>query len=218
MTVPTRVLLVEPCDVFRRAISEVIRGSGHGFALAAEAGYGVDPIAVARAIRPDVILLCLLERDGLETIRPLTDAAHGARIVMFASHDDPETVVAAIRSGASGFIPKWSSAEDVLAALSRAADGELAIHPALTLNGLLWAAQNPEPSETTPTFGDAGLTPREREILVMLTDGASPSMIAARLVLSRRTVEGHLLRIYRKLGVNGQIGAIRAFMQTQDAS
>lgn len=218
MSIPTRVLLVEPCFVFRRAIADIIRGSSSSLVLAADVGHDADPNEVARAIRPDVILLCLLERDGVRAIEPLADAAPGARIVMFASHDDPETVVAAIRSGASGFLPKWSSAEDVLAALTSAAKGDLAIHPSLTLSGLLWAARHPDTPDAPHGFRDVGLTPREREILVMLTDGASPSMIAARLVLSRRTVEGHLLRIYRKLGVNGQIGAIRAFMQTQDAS
>lgn len=206
---PVRVLICDPHEVSRRAVSELIADSP-SFAVVGEcscAGEGREEI---RSLRPDVVLLIAGDEDVGDGIHQILDLAPATNILVLSRRHDGAAVAVAVRSGALGFLPEWVPPEEVLDALMRVARGEPVVHDSVAADGLVWAARHlgvPVPEGNA----DVHLTPREEEMLGLLFEGLGPRGIAERLTLSRRTVEFHLAKAYRKLGVHGRIAAIREY-------
>jgi DNA-binding NarL/FixJ family response regulator len=178
--------------------------------VVAEAEDGLGAVEAALRTDPDVVVMDIRMPgvDGLEATRRLT-ARDGdrPRILVLTTFGLDEYVYGALRAGASGFMLKNARAEDVLAAVAVVARGDALIDPAVTRSVIARFARLPEPS------GDQGarlaeLTPREREVLVLLARGRTNAEIARELVVSEGTVKTHVSRLLLKLDLRDRVQAV----------
>ncbi len=208
MTGSMRILIADDHAIVREGLRALIE-TEPDMELAGEAADGREAVALAEQYRPDVILLDLVMpgMDGIAAIEQIQAAQPGARILVLTSFAEDERVFAAIKSGALGYLLKDSSPQQLSQALRDVCRGEPALHPAVArklMGELRRPAARPVAAETSPD-GDArpatlpALTEREAEVLRLVAQGLSNDEIAARLVLSERTVRTHVSNILAKL-------------------
>jgi len=199
-----RVLIVDDHPLFRRGLVQLLR-TIPAFVLVREAASGAEGLALARELRPDLILLDLNMRDGdgLDMLRGLRTARSKARVVMVTVSDSGEDVVAALRGGAEGYLLKDMEPEAMLEALQAVAAGRVVIPP--QLNHLLAAALR---GESRPqSAGAAGLTEQELRILEKIAAGLSNKQIGRELDIAEGTVKVHVKHILRKLELRSRVEA-----------
>lgn len=199
-----RVLIIDDHPLFRRGLVQLLQ-TVPDFTLVGEAAGGVEGLALARALRPDLILLDLNMREtgGLEVLRGLRAARVDARVVMVTVSDSGEDVVAALRGGAEGYLLKDMEPEAMLEALQAVAAGRVVIPQ--QLNHLLAAALR---GETRPqSAGAAGLTDQEVRILEKIAAGLSNKQIGRELDIAEGTVKVHVKHILRKLELRSRVEA-----------
>jgi DNA-binding NarL/FixJ family response regulator len=196
---------------------EIVR-AGFGALLATQADFrvvgsaadGAEAVRVCREQRPDVVLMDVRMpiMDGIEATRQITAdaAARGPRIVMLTTFDLDEYVYDALAMGASGFLLKEVAAERLFDAVRVVAAGEALLAPTVTRRLIgEFARLRPRPPRSTPL---AVLTPRETEVLRLITEGLSNPEIADRLVVSEETVKTHVSRVLSKLGLRDRTQAV----------
>lgn len=199
-----RVLIVDDHPLFRRGLLQLLR-TIPAFVLVGEAASGAEGLALARELRPDLILLDLNMRDGdgLDMLRGLRTARSEARVVMVTVSDSGEDVVAALRGGAEGYLLKDMEPEAMLEALQGVAAGRVVIPP--QLNHLLAAALR---CESRPqSAGAAGLTEQELRILEKIAAGLPNKQIGRELDIAEGTVKVHVKHILRKLELRSRVEA-----------
>ncbi|MFF0426705.1 response regulator [Streptomyces sp. NPDC004520] len=204
-----RVLLADDQALLRSAFKVLVE-SEPDMEVVGEAPDGAEAVALARATRPDVVLMDIRMpgTDGLAATRMITaDPELGdVRIVMLTTFEVDEYVVQSLRAGASGFLGKGAEPEELLGAIRIAHAGEALLSPAAT-KGLIASflaqgpgADAPDPGVAVRTERLAALTAREREVLVLVAGGLSNDEIAERLDVSPLTVKTHVNRAMAKLG------------------
>ena len=199
-----RVLIVDDHPLFRRGLVQLLR-TIPAFVLVGEAASGAEGLALARELRPDLILLDLNMRDGdgLDMLRGLRTARSEARVVMVTVSDSGEDVVAALRGGVEGYLLKDMEPEAMLEALQDVAAGRVVIPP--QLNHLLAAALR---GESRPqSAGAAGLTEQELRILEKIAAGLPNKQIGRELDIAEGTVKVHVKHILRKLELRSRVEA-----------
>ena len=199
-----RVLIVDDHPLFRRGLLQLLR-TIPAFVLVGEAASGAEGLALARELRPDLILLDLNMRDGdgLDMLRGLRAARSEARVVMVTVSDSGEDVVAALRGGAEGYLLKDMEPEAMLEALQAVAAGRVVIPP--QLNHLLAAALR---GESRPqSAGAAGLTEQELRSLEKIAAGLPNKQIGRELDIAEGTVKVHVKHILRKLELRSRVEA-----------
>jgi two-component system nitrate/nitrite response regulator NarL len=204
MSETQRVLIIDDHPLFRRGLVQLLQRVP-GFVLVGEAAGGAEGLALARTLRPDLILLDLNMRDtgGLEVLRGLRAARIDARVVMVTVSDSGEDVVAALRGGVEGYLLKDMEPEAMLDALHAVAAGHVVIPE--QLNHLLAAALR---SETRPqSTGAAGLTEQEVRILEKIAAGLSNKQIGRELDIAEGTVKVHVKHVLRKLELRSRVEA-----------
>ena len=166
-------------------------------------------LALVAAEQPDVVVMDIQmpgDLDGIEATRRITAEHPDVRVVMLTMNEDDDTVVSAIRAGASGYLLKGSGAREVLAAVRAAHEGGMVFGARLAGRVVdLFRAPAAAPS---PPAALADLTEREREVLDLLAAGASNDAIARQLFVSNKTVRNTVSGIYAKLHANGRAEAI----------
>ena len=203
--IETRVLVIDDHPLFRKGVGDLL-DMEPALQLVGEAADGETGVELARRLQPDLILLDLNMKgiDGIETLRRLrADPSLDARIVMLTVSDTEEDVLAALRAGADGYLLKDMEPEDMLALLRDAMRGRLVISPHLT--ELLARALRQPPGPSHPD--DAGLTPREQQILALISKGWSNKLIARDLDLAVGTVKVHVKHILKKLRLKTRVEA-----------
>jgi DNA-binding NarL/FixJ family response regulator len=172
-----------------------------------EAGDGVEAVAAARELQPDVVLMDVrMPRvDGIEATRQIAAAAEAPRVLVLTTFDLDEYVFAALRAGASGFLLKDAPETQLLAAIRVVADGGSLFAPSVTRRLIERFAHLGEP-RTPPALEE--LTAREVEVLRLLARGRSNAEIAAELVVSEHTVKTHVAHVLSKLGLRDRIQAV----------
>ncbi|MER8100856.1 response regulator transcription factor [Kitasatospora sp. NPDC094016] len=201
MNRPVRVLIADNQALLRTGFRLLIE-SVPDLTVAGEAAGGGQAVELALRLRPDVVLMDVRMpgMDGLEATRRICadpDAA-GTRVLVLTTFDLDEYVYAALRAGASGFLLKDILPADLLTALRVVAAGDALLAPAVTRRLIREFAARREPYPR-PAPEPAGVTPREREVLLLVARGLPNPAIAAHLGLSVATVKTHVRRLLAKL-------------------
>ena len=198
------VIVIDDHPLFRKGVSQLI-GMDAQLKLVGEASSGEEGVELARSATPDLILLDLNMKgmSGIDTLLALREAGLDARVVMLTVSDNGDDLIAAIRSGADGYLLKDMEPEELLARIKDALFGRMVISD--SLNGLLAQALR----EETVAAGrsTAGLTERERAILACLAGGMSNKLIARELSIAEGTVKVHVKNLLKKLNFRSRVEA-----------
>lgn len=206
---PVRVVIADD-QALVRAGFRLILASQADIEVVAEARDGVEAVAAWRRLSPGVLLMDIRmpELDGLEaTRRIMAHGGDGCRVVMLTTFDLDEYVYAALRAGASGFLLKDLSPEQLIAAVRLVAAGDALLAPSITRR-LVERFARPSPAPAVSHAALSTLTPREHEVLRLIARGLSNAEIADALFLSEATVKTHVARILPKLGLRDRVQAV----------
>ena len=196
-----RVLLADDHQLLRQAIRRALEDAG--MTVVAEAGDGGEAVRLVAELKPDIVVMdvSMPVLDGIEATRRIHDDLPDLPIVIITMHGDEALRRDAVNAGASGFLTKDVSMQEVVATITRAAGGDIALSTELaaTILAELEDGANRPPSP---------LTPREEEVLQLIADGCSTSEVATRLFISGKTVKNHLASIYEKLEARDRTQAV----------
>jgi two-component system, NarL family, response regulator LiaR len=206
-----RVCLIDDHDLLRRGIKTMLETEAD-IEVVGEASDGAEAVALVEEAVPDVVLIDVImpNKDGIEATKEIKDAFPNIGVVVLSGHDERQFLFDALKAGASGYLLKTAELDEVVATVRSAAKGEAKLDPALATQVLseFQAYQKAEVSEVYQP-----LTPREREILKLMSEGLPNKTIASRLRISERTVTTHVANIYSKLHVNNRVSAIQEAMR-----
>jgi DNA-binding NarL/FixJ family response regulator len=203
-----RVVIADDQDLVREGLRMMIEAE-NDIEVVGEAGTGAAAVKTAREQDPDVLLMDVRmpELDGIEATARLVGANARTRVLMLTTFDLDEYVYRAMKAGASGFLLKDATREQLTSAIRTVAAGDALLAPAITRRLLEDFCRRPPPSAGLPPVAEH-LSPRELEVLRMLAQGLSNAEIAARLFLSDATVKSHVARILGKLDLRDRVQAV----------
>lgn len=201
-----RVLLADDHTLFRQGIRALL-ASIPDIELVGEVATGDEAVARAAALQPDVILMDVKMPglNGIEATRLIVRENRRSGIVVLTMLEDDDSVVAAMRAGARGYVVKGADETELLRVVRAVASGEALFGPAIAERLMVFFADDSRRS-TAGVFPD--LTGREREVLALIACGHANAEIADRLFLSPKTVRNHISSIFDKLGVTDRAQAI----------
>jgi len=191
------VLIADDHPLFRDGL-RVMLETADGFEVAGEAMTGEDTVAAMTGLQPDVVLMDIAMPgiNGIEATRRIVAADPQARVLMLTMLEDDDSVFAALRAGARGYLLKGARQEEALRAIRAVANGEAIFGPVIAQRMARYFAVRRPPTASFPE-----LTEREREILDLIAQGRSNAQIAGDLVVSLKTVRNHVSTIFNKLQV-----------------
>ncbi|NYJ01921.1 DNA-binding NarL/FixJ family response regulator [Nocardioides thalensis] len=200
-----RVMVVDDHPMWREAVERDLEAAG--FTVVATAATGTEAINRAAAARPQVVVLDLQipPPNGVEVTATVLQADPSARVLILSASGEQDDVLEAVKAGATGYLVKSASREELVEAVRRVAAGDSVFTPGLA--GLVLGEFRRIQQPTTPP-GEQ-LTERETEILKMVAKGLSYKQIAERLVLSHRTVQNHVQNTLRKLQMHNRVELTR---------
>lgn len=200
-----RAMIVDDHPIWRDAVARDL--GERSIEVVATAEDGGSAVRVALAVRPDVVLmdLQLKSGSGVKATGEITAALPDTRVLMLSASGEPPDVLAAVKNGASGYLVKSASLDDLVDAVRRTAEGDAVFSPGLAglVIGEYRRLQN-DPEPTTPQ-----LTDREQEVLRLVARGLTARQVATRLVISHRTVENHVQSTLRKLQLHNRAELVR---------
>ena len=198
-----RVMIVDDHAVVREGLRTYLELEDR-FVLVGEASNGREAADKVRALKPDVVLMDLLMpvMDGIEATRAIKQNAPDVKVIVLTSFTDDEHIMPAIEAGATGYLLKDVSAEDLVKAIQGAHQGQAQLHPEVARK-LMEQVRQPRKSERP----GEDLTPREMEVLKLIASGMSNKEIARELVMTERTVKGHVSNILGKLNLQDRTQA-----------
>ena len=185
----------------RRSMTE------EGFDVVGEASDGAEAIVLAARLLPDVVLMdvTMPEVNGVEATRAIRQKHPEIRVVMLTMHADESVIASAIRAGASGYLVKDCSTDEIAATVRQAADDRQALSQDLAASMLNEVRKLDSPAVAE---ADRVVTKREEEVLQLIADGCSTTEVAGRLYISHKTVKNHLASIYQKLDARDRTQAV----------
>ncbi|MFD5016869.1 response regulator [Streptomyces chartreusis] len=210
---PIRVMVVDDHPMWRDAVARDLSESG--FEVVATAGDGDQAVRRAKAAAPDVLVLDLNlpAKPGVQVCKELVGHNPALRVLVLSASGEHADVLEAVKSGATGYLLKSASTEELLDAVRRTAVGDPVFTPGLA--GLVLGEYRRLASEPAPAAQDADqpgapqLTDRETEVLRLVAKGLSYKQIAERLVISHRTVQNHVQNTLGKLQLHNRVELVR---------
>lgn len=204
-----RVLVVDDQPVVRAGFRLILEQQPD-IEVVGEAGDGAEALLVARSEAPDVVLMDIRmpRMDGIEATRRLAgpDVREPRRVLILTTFDLDEYVYAALRAGASGFLLKDATRDELVHAVRLIAAGDALLAPGVTRRLLQELVHRPPAPPPDPRLDR--LTSREREVLLALARGRSNAEIAAALVVGEATVKSHVAHVLLKLGLRDRVQAV----------
>ncbi|HBX78395.1 MAG TPA: DNA-binding response regulator [Acidimicrobiaceae bacterium] len=202
---PIRLMLADDHQMLREGLRRSMEDSG--FDVVGEARDGVEAVRLAESLEPDVILMdvSMPNCDGVEACRQVKASGSASRIVMLTMHVDKEVLTNAIRAGATGYLIKDCSTDEIAQAVRMAAGGETVLSPQLARSMLDEVRRLDQKARTED---ERTVTKREEEVLQLIADGCSTPEVAAALYISQKTVKNHLASIYQKLDARDRTQAV----------
>jgi DNA-binding NarL/FixJ family response regulator len=206
MTEALRVLVVDDHPVFRAGLRALL-SIEDGVEVVGEAATGVDSVRMTRDLQPDIVVMDLRmpDLDGVEATRQIVHESPHVAVLVLTMFDDDDSVFAAMRAGARGYVLKGSNQAEVVRAVHMVGSGGAIFGPAIAQRVIEYFSR-PRPLGAALVFPE--LTEREREILDLLAQGQSNTTIALRLGITNKTVRNHVSNIFAKLAVVDRAQAI----------
>ncbi len=200
-----RVLLADDHRMLREGLSRSL--GEEGFDIVGEAENGEQAVRMAAELQPDVVLMdvSMPEMDGVEATRIIRGGDTATRVIMLTMHADKEVLADAIRAGASGYLVKDCSTEEVAEAVRMTVAGDTSLSPQLAAT-MLDEVRRLDVPDTLEE--DRVVTKREEEVLQLIADGCSTPEVAEQLYISQKTVKNHLASIYQKLDARDRTQAV----------
>ena len=202
---PIRLLLADDHRMLREGLRRSL--TDEGFDVIGEASDGAEAVEMASNLKPDVVLMdvTMPDVDGVEATRRLSASHPEIPVVMLTMHADESVIADAMRAGASGYLVKDCSTDEIAQTLREAASPDTAMSSGLA-NAMLQEVRriDPEPAEES----DRIVTKREVEVLQLIADGCSTQEVADSLYISQKTVKNHLASIYQKLDARDRTQAV----------
>jgi DNA-binding NarL/FixJ family response regulator len=202
-----RVLLADDHDILRQGL-KLLLAAQPDIEVVGEARTGKEAIEQAQELQPDIIVMdiSMAEMDGMEACQHIRTQHPNIQVLMLTMHESEEYFLQSLRMGAAGYIVKKAAPADLCMAVRTTAHGGAFLYPGLA-RALIRAyitPQNPaNPSHTSSTLNTPldVLTPREREVLILVAEGRTNQEIANQLVISIKTVQAHRANMMEKLGL-----------------
>ena len=213
-----RVLVADDQALIRTGLVMVL-GAAPGIEVVGEARDGDEAVDLTAALAPDVVLMDVQmpHRDGIEATRAITATGSSTRVIILTTFDIDAYAFGGLEAGASGFLLKDSSSEDILAAVRAVAGGDAVLAPRVTAELVRRYGALSRPAEVAAQRAEErlgavdrlrSLTDRERDVFEALVRGLSNAEIAEELWLSESTVKTHVGRILQKLGMRDRVQAV----------
>lgn len=206
----TRVMVVDDQQMFRMGLRAILQAQDD-VEVVGEAANGAEAVAAAIRLQPDVILMDVRmpELDGIEATRRITAAPtdRPVRVVMLTTFDIDDYVFDALRAGASGFLLKDASADELVAAVRTVAAGEALLAPRVTRHLVEAFVAGPVTAAPRTEVLDV-LTDRERDVFLLMARGRSNGEIAGDLFIAEQTVKTHVGRVLAKLQLRDRVHAV----------
>ncbi|HEU5156236.1 MAG TPA: response regulator transcription factor [Streptosporangiaceae bacterium] len=203
-----RVLIVDDQTIVRAGFAALLSAQDD-IVVVGEAGDGREAVRLADRHRPDLVLMDIRMpgMDGIEATRQILASRPEIRVLVLTTFDVDEYVYEALGVGASGFLLKDATAEDLVGAVRVVARGDALLAPQVT-SRLIREFTRQRRTAPRPLAELTSLTARETEVLVLIAGGLSNAEIAARLVVSEHTVKTHVARVFTKLGLRDRAQAV----------
>ncbi|MFH8785512.1 response regulator [Streptomyces roseoverticillatus] len=208
---PVRVMVVDDHPMWRDAVARDLAAAGHD--VVATAGDGPEAVRRAKAARPDVLVLDLNlpGLPGVAVCKELVGENPALRVLVLSASGEHADVLEAVKSGATGYLLKSASTEELVEAVHRTAAGDPVFTPGLA--GLVLGEYRRLAADPAPAAPDEPkaprLTDRETEVLRLVAKGLSYKQIAERLVISHRTVQNHVQNTLGKLQLHNRVELVR---------
>jgi two-component system NarL family response regulator len=201
MSQKIRILLADDHPPLRAGLASILN-SEPGLEVVAEAGSGRETIEQAERTRPDVLIVDLRmpEGDGVDTIRKLVGKDPDAKVLVLTTYDNEEDIFNALEAGARGYILKDTTRGEIIEAVRQVQGGQRFLPPAIA-------------ARLADRMIRPALTPREMDVLRLVTRGRSNKEIAAAMFISEETVKSHMKGLFQKLGVHDRAEAVSIALQ-----
>jgi RNA polymerase sigma factor (sigma-70 family) len=205
---PVRVLLVDDDDLMRAGLRSVL-ASDDSVEVVGEAADGRAAIEAVPELKPDVVLMDVRmpNLDGIAATREILAVWPDARVLILTTFEEDDYIFGALSAGASGFLLKRTSPEELIAGLHAVAAGDSLLSPSVTRRVIERMARQPE-AVTSASERLQELTPRERQVLELIAKGLSNAEIAQAFVIEETTVKTHVKRILMKLRLRDRVQAV----------
>jgi len=204
-----RVLICDDHIMVRQGVRMVLQAESD-IELVGEAGRGEEAVALAEQLKPEVVImdLSLPDISGIEATKKIKAALPNTKVIALTMHEEEPYVIEVLRAGADAYIVKRSAAADLIGALRQVMAGQAVLDPVVTravVSGYVSRPTPPTPDKET----DSVLTPREKEILILVAEGFTNAEIAKKLYISEKTVQTHRSNILDKLNIHDRTELVR---------
>ena len=202
------MLLVDDEDLMRAGLKAVL-STDAGIEVVAEAGDGRSAVVAARRHGPDVVLMDVRmpDLDGIAATREVVAVLPEIKVAILTTFEQDDYIFGALNAGASGFLLKRTKPEELIAAIHTLAAGDSLLSPSVTRRVIERMTEQPVPNSSAKELLER-LTPREREVLELISGGLSNAEIAATFVIEESTVKTHVKRILMKLRLRDRVQAV----------